>query len=718
MINHIITHRYQKKLRILATPYCSNNCYYCHNEGQEKTDRLDFDYLTLDKYLPVFRKLFQKVTITGGEPLECINIAKIVDVLYDHGFEINIDTSGGNLSLESSMLQKFTSIHITFKLGILEETKDDSNFIEKILIIKEIIRRHPQLKITINIPFINHELPKKEIIELFNSITNYNIHLKFLPIQNFNLIETSPNLWEDRWDELLKFINQYGFKEISADFREIEFENPDGIIVEFCDIACAQVDSHYAAGRCFDNMDFIINNELCMKLCRWQKKSIPLKIYEPDKLNIDSIINSLIDSNIENCKFNIDDPQIKKFDDSLTKFVFLKHLSWPSLETENKKNIYSLINIDEISYAGKNNIVSQLEKELCIFNNVDYCLSTSSGTAALYLAYLVLDFNKNSEIIVPIYSYPGTVMPLVQLGSKIKFCDVDQNTGNIDLDKLELIINEKTKGIVITHMWGNPVDMPRLKAMCEKKDIKIVEDCSHAIGAEINGIKVGTFGDIGCFSLQANKSVYAGEGGFIITNNKNFYEKAIMLSTMRESILDSVVNNNLRKYHETGLFLKLKIHPIGAAYALASLKNLPDVIRSRKIRFDILKNYLVNNKLISFSNEYAPFVNRTYYTIKPIINSKYINVRDDLLQRLIKNGLEVKIPDNKPFNHYTIYSKIFKSDLSLNEFEGANKYYKRIISFPSFTYEPIKLIQFYAYITNKESIEVIEKQSKYSAITS
>ena len=137
-------------------------------------------------------------------------------------------------------------------------------------------------------------------------------------------------------------------------------------------------------------------------------------------------------------------------------------------------------------------------------------------------------------------------------------------------------------------MWGHPCDMDKILDICKKHNLFLIEDCSHAHGATYKGKKVGTFGDAGCFSFQANKIVTGGCGGVMITNNQEIYERACLLGHFRNRCFDSVQSEKYSKYSNTGFGLNYRIHPLGAAIALNHLKDLDNRIRIRNENLNYL----------------------------------------------------------------------------------------------------------------------------------
>lgn len=153
--------------------------------------------------------------------------------------------------------------------------------------------------------------------------------------------------------------------------------------------------------------------------------------------------------------------------------------------------------IDEgkpLSIPDESGIIHDLENEFARLHSKKYALAVSSGTMALYSAYFALGLGPEDEVICTAFSYHATAAPLLHFGVKIVFCDVEPDTGNIDVSRIEPLITEKTKAIVTNDQWGHPCDKEAICLLCDKHDLRYVEDCSHAHFAKYKDRYVGTFG--------------------------------------------------------------------------------------------------------------------------------------------------------------------------------------------------------------------------------
>lgn len=259
----------------------------------------------------------------------------------------------------------------------------------------------------------------------------------------------------------------------------------------------------------------------------------------------------------------------------------------------------------------------QFEKELAEFIGIKHLITVNSGSSANLVAFSTLTspklgeraIKKGDEVIGVAAGFPTTVNPIVQFGAIPVFVDVDAKTHNIDADLIEAAIGPKTKAIMLAHTLGNPFNLGKVKALCEKYNLWLIEDCCDALGAKFDGKMVGTWGDIGTLSFYPAHHMTMGEGGAVFTNNDQ-------LITIAESFrdwgrdcycapgCDDTCGNRFgqqfgtlphgydHKYVYAHLGYNLKITDMQAACGLAQLKRLPEFIEKRNANFEYLKNRL------------------------------------------------------------------------------------------------------------------------------
>ena len=257
------------------------------------------------------------------------------------------------------------------------------------------------------------------------------------------------------------------------------------------------------------------------------------------------------------------------------------------------------------------------EKKLADFLGVKYLLSVNSGSSANLVAFSALTspklgeraIKKGDEVIGVAAGFPTTVNPIVQFGAVPVFVDVDMATHNVNADLIEAAITPKTKAIMLAHTLGNPFNLKKVKELCEKYNLWLVEDCCDALGATFEGKKVGTWGDIATLSFYPAHHITMGEGGAVFTNNPT-------LKVIAESFRDwgrdcycapgcddtcgnrfgqqhgSLPQGYDHKYVYSHLGYNLKISDMQAACGLAQLDRVEDFISKRRENFKYLSSRL------------------------------------------------------------------------------------------------------------------------------
>ncbi len=207
-------------------------------------------------------------------------------------------------------------------------------------------------------------------------------------------------------------------------------------------------------------------------------------------------------------------------------------------------------------------------------------IAVGSGTDALHLAYLLAGVSKDDEVVVPVFTCTATNIPLLYIGAKPVFVDVDPRTMNIDVDHLKQLVNEKTKAIVVVHYGGLPCDMDEILEIAKQFGIPVIEDAAHAVGATYKGKSIGEISDFTMFSFQAIKHITTGDGGLLTFRNPELFELSKRLRWFgidRSSKQMGIWENDIR---EVGY--KYQMTDIGAALGLAGLDEFDKTLEYRK----------------------------------------------------------------------------------------------------------------------------------------
>tara|TARA_B100001121_G_scaffold207757_1_gene181755 strand:+ start:10646 stop:11764 length:1119 start_codon:yes stop_codon:yes gene_type:complete len=311
------------------------------------------------------------------------------------------------------------------------------------------------------------------------------------------------------------------------------------------------------------------------------------------------------------------------------------------------------------------------EEKFRKFTNSKYSLTVSSCTAGLHLSCLAAGFSKGDEVIVPAMTHTATSHAIEYTGAKAIFCDVDSKTGNLTIENLKKKISKKTKGIIIVHMNGKPCDLDGIKNFCNKKKIKIIEDCAHALGTRYKKKHVGNFGLSGSFSFYPTKQITTGEGGMIITNNKTFFNN---IKKLKAFGIDKEIGERKKpgEYDVKLLGYNYRMTDFQSCLGLSQLKYYKKFLSKRqKIAKRYHQNFNGNQQIqqLDFSKENS-------YFIYPIL----IKNRDKLVKFLKRVNIGFSIHYPKIIPQMSYYKNKYK--LKKKSYKNAIDYAKKNISLP------------------------------------
>ena len=186
---------------------------------------------------------------------------------------------------------------------------------------------------------------------------------------------------------------------------------------------------------------------------------------------------------------------------------------WPKITHEAESAIFRQLH-ESVSIYNRSGIFEEFENSFSNYHGRKRGLLFNSGTSAIYAMYEGLGLEPGDEVICPTYTFFATISPLMSTGARPVFCDCRED-GNINPDEIIRKITQKTRAVVVTHMWGIPCEMDTIHNICSRYGLALLEDCSHAHGASFGGQKVGTFGTAAAWSLQGQKIISGGEGGIL-----------------------------------------------------------------------------------------------------------------------------------------------------------------------------------------------------------
>jgi len=304
--------------------------------------------------------------------------------------------------------------------------------------------------------------------------------------------------------------------------------------------------------------------------------------------------------------------------------------------------------------------------------NVKHSIAVTNCTAALHLALEILGIKEGDEVIVPSLTFVATVNAVRYVGAVPVFADIKSfNDLSIDPDDIKAKVTKKTKAIIPMHYGGFSCNMDDIKEIADENNLFIIEDAAHAPLSEYKAKKLGTLGDIGCFSFFSNKNITTAEGGMLVTNNDDLSKRAkLKRSHGMTTVSYDRAKGHATKYDVLELGYNYRMDDIRAAIALAQLKKLKDDIEKRE---ELRKIYL--SKLNDINEIIIPYRDFPYkssnYIFPVILKNGNADKRNLVRKKLAEQGIETSI--HYPAVHrFSIY-KEFTSELPTTEYVADNE---------------------------------------------
>ena len=253
-----------------------------------------------------------------------------------------------------------------------------------------------------------------------------------------------------------------------------------------------------------------------------------------------------------------------------------EHHVWPLLTADSEKAIVEQMH-SSLSIYDRSNIYEMFEDRWRKMHGLKHALVCSSGTIAIWHMFEALELRPGDEILCPVYTFFATSTPMLQYGAVPVFCDALPD-GNFNPDEVLKRSTAKTKAVIVTHMWGLPCRMKDIMSNASRVNggIKVLEDCSHAHGAMVDGKLTGSWGHMAAWSLQAKKNLTGGQAGVMATNSSDYYSRAVLHGHFNKRAKQEVPTSHpLRKFWLTGLGLNLRAHPLAIALTNQQLTAFP-----------------------------------------------------------------------------------------------------------------------------------------------
>jgi len=307
----------------------------------------------------------------------------------------------------------------------------------------------------------------------------------------------------------------------------------------------------------------------------------------------------------------------------------------PFLNGDEKKYVADCLETGWISSSGK--YVTAFEQEFAKYCGCNYAVAVCNGTVALHLALVALGIGKDHEVIMPSFTMSASAFSVCYTGAKPVFVDADPLTWNIDISKIEEKITPKTKAIMPVHIFGNPCKMDEIEKIAKKYNLFIVEDAAEAHGAEYKGKKAGSFSHISAFSFFANKNLTTGEGGIIVTDDKQLYDNCRYFKNMCFPLDTS------RVYEHQDIGFNYRMSNIHAAIGLAQVEKADEYRQMRVNNHNLYKKFLNDVDGIIFQKDEENSLNVGWMNAILIEPEKYGKNRDELIFHLKENNIETRL---------------------------------------------------------------------------
>lgn len=320
----------------------------------------------------------------------------------------------------------------------------------------------------------------------------------------------------------------------------------------------------------------------------------------------------------------------------------------PDFSEEDLKYIRQCL---ESYWATQGPLVSSFENKIADIHNAKYALATTSCTAALHLATLALGLKPGDEVIIPAFTWVTSAHCAEYVGAKAVFADVDPNTFNICPKSLERAITEKTKAVVVVHLFGLAAPMDEILSITKPRNISVIEDAACAIATKYKGRPVGAIGDIGCFSFHPRKVITTGEGGMVTTNNREIAERIASFRNHGSTGLPDEDPKGekpytMSKFDQIGFNLRLS--DIQAGLGLSQLEKLDKLLRHRRECANYYIEHLDNVEELILPSD--PTYGHTYQSFVIRLRSGKREERNKIMENLQDCGIQTRPGTHAVFN--------------------------------------------------------------------
>lgn len=344
-------------------------------------------------------------------------------------------------------------------------------------------------------------------------------------------------------------------------------------------------------------------------------------------------------------------------------------LAKPSIKEEDINKVAEVLKSGRLSLGPK---LKEFEEKFASFIGTKYAIAVSSGTCALHLCVKALGLKKGDEVITTPFSFIASSNCLLYEDVKPVFVDINKETFNIDETKIEKAITEKTKAILMVHIFGRPCNIDKIGDIAKKHNLCIIEDSAEALGSKFNGKYVGAFGDASIFAFYANKQITTGEGGIILTDNKE-------VADLCRSLRNQGRGSNMQWLEHDKLGFNYRMSEINAALGVSQLNRIEEIIAKRKIIFKTYQDKLKNIPEIILP-AIEPLKDTNWFVYTVLVKNLSRNI---IIEKLAEKGIECKAYFDRPIHLQPFYKEKF--GCKEGDFPLAESVCKKTLTLPFYT---------------------------------
>lgn len=357
-------------------------------------------------------------------------------------------------------------------------------------------------------------------------------------------------------------------------------------------------------------------------------------------------------------------------------------LDAPNVGELEKKYVCEAIDTGYVSTVGP--LVGRFEEKFASFLGIGKAVSIQSGTEALHIALYELGIGPGDEVIVPALTFIATVNPVLYVGAKPVFVDVDRQTWNIDPAEIKKKIAKNTKAIIPVHFYGNPCDMDEIMQIAKKHGLYVIEDTTESLGAKYRGKYTGTFGDMGCFSFNGNKIITTSGGGMVVGRDQKRLEHIRFLVNQ--------ARDAKKGYYHPEVGFNYRMTNLEAAMGFAQMERLNEFLENKRAFNEMYRNRLSKWDFVRFQEEYESVESSCWFTSITLDNGVDI----DEFQEKLRNR---NIPTRRVFMPLTEFPPYKK--YRTGKYENAYCIYEKGLCLPGSTLNSLGNIEYVCQVLNE-----------------